>query len=239
LLEAERALLGGSIVAMRVGMLALAVVGCLSAYYIGRRLAGPVAGFLAMALLATPLSVEVEAARVRADFPSVALSLAAIAAALFAVTRTGAMGPAAAALAGGALAAAVSVKLLVATAVVPVLAFVLRRARQLLPGIAAGAAAVAAALAGSYAAVLGPLWSDAVRFHMKAQSAQIEGAPRDLAGNFAKIVKILTDSHGVYSAFPWLVVGAVGMLAACRGLLSRSGSSVAAGRRLGGLSCLA
>jgi hypothetical protein len=217
LLEAERAVFGGSLLAMRVAMLCLAVAGCLSAYYVGRCLAGRLGGFLTMALLAAPLPVEDEAVRVRADFPSVALSLVAIALTLFAIRRTGALGPAAATLAGGALAAAVSVKLLAATAIVPVLAIVLRHGRRHIFEMAAGVAAVVAAFAASYAGVLGPLWNDAVRFHLKAESTQIEGAPRDLAGNLAKIVNTLTDSHGVHSPFPWLVVvGAVGTLAAWR-----------------------
>jgi hypothetical protein len=217
LLEAERFVSGGSLVAMRIAMLALAIVGCLCAYYVGRCLAGRVGGFSAMALLAAALSVEDEAVRVRADFPSVTLSLVAIALALFAVRRAGAIAPVAATLAGGALAAAVSVKLLAATAVVPVLAIVLRHGRRLIPEVAAGAAAVAAAFAVAYAGVLGSLWSDVVRFHLKAESAPIEGAPRDLAGNVAKIVSTLTDSHGVHSPFPWLLaIGAVGTMAAWR-----------------------
>jgi Dolichyl-phosphate-mannose-protein mannosyltransferase len=217
LLEAERAVFGGSLVDMRVAMLLLALVGCLSAYYVGRYLAGPPGGLLAMALLASPRRVEDEAVRVRADFPSLALSLLAIALALVAVRRTGAMRLVAATLAGSALAVAVSVKLLAATAVVPVLVIVLRHGRRLIAAFAAGTAAVVVAFAGFYAGVLGPLWNDAVRFHLKAQSAQIEGAPRDLAGNFAKIVGTLTDYHGVQSPFPWLVaVGGVGTLAAWR-----------------------
>ena len=78
LLEAERAVFGGSVVAIRVAMLLLALGGCVAAYFIGRRLAGPRGGFFAMALLVTPLSLEDEAVRVRADFPSVALSLVAM-----------------------------------------------------------------------------------------------------------------------------------------------------------------
>ena len=127
------------------------------------------------------------------------------------------MGRAAAILAGSSLAAAVSVKLLAATAVVPVLAILLRQGRRRIPEATAGATAVVVALVVSYAGVLGPLWSDAVRFHLKVQSAQIQGAPSDLAGNLGKITSVLTDSHGVLSPFPWLVlVGALGTLAAWR-----------------------
>src|SRR5205809_6322732 len=107
LLEAERAVFGGSVGSMRTAMLLLALVGCLSAYYVGRVIVGPLGGFIAMALVATPWRVEDEAVRIRADFPSVALSLIAIALALFAVRRSGAAGLVAATFAGGALAAAI------------------------------------------------------------------------------------------------------------------------------------
>ena len=217
LLEAERVVFGSSLHAMRLAMLALALVGCLAAFYVGRCVAGRLGGFLAMALLAAPVAVEDEAVRVRADFPSVALSLVAVALALFAVRRTGAPAAVAATLAGATLAAAVSVKLLAVTAIVPVVAIVLRRRPRLVLELAAGVAAVAAAFAGFYAGVLGPLWSDVVRFHLRAQSAQIEGAPSDLTGNFAKLVNTLTDSHGVRSPFPWLVlIGVIATLAAWR-----------------------
>ena len=217
LLEAQRAVFGGSLLAMRIAMLALAVVGCLSAYYAGRCVAGRFGGFVAMALLAAPVAVEDEAARVRADFPSVALSLVAIALALFAIRRRGASAAVAATLSGGALAAAVSVKLLAATAVVPTVAIVLRGRPRLILEVAAGVATVAAAFAGFYAGVVGPLWSDVVRFHLKAQSAQIGGAPRDLTGNLTKLVNTLTDARGLHSPYPWLVlIGALATLAAWR-----------------------
>lgn len=167
-----------------------------------------------MGLLATPSAVEDEAVRVRADFPSVTLSLVAIALTLFAVRQSGAPARACAVLAGGALAAAVSVKLLAVTAVVPVLAIVLSRRPRLVREVAAGIGVVAGLFAAAYAGVLGPLWNDVVRFHLKAQTAQIEGAPKDLAGNVMKLVHTLTESRGVYSPFAWLVLlGAVGTIA--------------------------
>jgi hypothetical protein len=217
LLEAERFVVGGSLVAMRAAMVALSLAGCLGAYYVGRCLVGRLGGFMAMALLAAPLAVEDEAARIQADFPSVALSLGAIAMTFFAVRRRGPTAYVAATLAGVALAAAVSVKLLAVTAVVPVVALSLRHGRRLVAALAAGVAAVVAALAASYVGVVGSLWNDVVRFHLKAQSAHVEGAPRNLAGNLAKIVTILTDGQGIRSPFPWLVaVGAVATAAAWR-----------------------
>jgi len=216
LLEAERAVFGGSVVAIRVAMLVLALIGCVSAYYIGRCLAGPPGGFFTMACLVTPLGVEEEAVRVRADFPSLALSLIAVAVALAAVKRGGAARLVAAALAGGALTAAVSVKLLAATAVIPVLAIVLRRpARRTVLAFGAGVGAVAATLLGLYAGVLGPLWADVVRFHLSTQSASIRAAPTSLAGNVAKVEGALTDFQGLRSPFLWLVLvgGLVTLLA--------------------------
>jgi 4-amino-4-deoxy-L-arabinose transferase-like glycosyltransferase len=218
LLEAERALFGGSVVAMRVGMLLLALVGCLCAYYIGRCIAGPRGGFLAFALLATPSRVEDEAIRVRADLPSVTLSLMAIALALFAARRRGTPGLVAAGLAGVALASAVSIKLLAVPVVIPVLAFVLgRHERRLAVAFGTGAAAVAVALVSLYGDVLGPLWSEVVGFHLEAQTAPVRGTPRDLGGNLAKVVGTLADFHGPRSPFPWLVLaGAAGTVLAWR-----------------------
>jgi 4-amino-4-deoxy-L-arabinose transferase-like glycosyltransferase len=215
LLQAERAILGPSIEAMRVGMLLLGLVACLSAYYIGRAFAGRIGGFVASGFVASIASVGDEVVRVRADFPAAALALLAIALILAAVRHSGPAGWAAAAMGGAALAAAVSVKLVSATAIVPVLVIVLRRghARQF-RALAAGAAAVAAALLALYAGVLGPLWSDVVRFHFSAQSAHIHGAPTSLSGNFAKLLAVLGNFP---SPFPWLViVGASGTLLAWR-----------------------
>ena len=199
LLQADRAVLGPSLVSMRVGMLLLGLVGLVSAYYVGRSVAGPRGGFLAAGLLATPLLVEQEAVRVRGDVPAMALALLAIALALLAVQRKGIGGAVAATLAGAALASAVSVKLVAATAVVPVCAIVLRRGRRRLAPFAAGLLGVAAALLALYGGVIGALWNEAVRFHLQAQSAHIAGAPKGPGGNVAKILSSVTDARGVGS----------------------------------------
>jgi 4-amino-4-deoxy-L-arabinose transferase-like glycosyltransferase len=218
LLEAERALFGGSIVALRVAMLVLSIAGCLSAYFVGRSIAGPRAGILALALLAAWSQIEDEATRVRADFPSVAFSLIAIALALFAIGRRGAAGPVAAALAGGALAAAISIKLLAAAALAPLVALVLRaRARGVAIVMGAGAAVVVAAIVGNYASALGAIWNDVVRYHLDTESAALPKAPRGLGGHLAKLLDTLSNSNGVRSPFPWLIlVGAAGTLLAWR-----------------------
>jgi 4-amino-4-deoxy-L-arabinose transferase-like glycosyltransferase len=217
LLQGDRILFGASLEAMRLAMLVLALLGCLAAYYVARSIGGRVAGVVAMALVATPLAVEDEAVRVRADFPSVSLSLLSIGLARLAVIGREGQRLTAGVLAGGALAAAVSVKLLAATAVVPVLAIVLVRARRLVLAVAAGAAAVAVVFVGAYAGVLGALWDDVVRFHLQAQSRPIQGAPGDIRGNIAKLLDVVTGSVGIRSPFAWLVVaGAMGTAAAWR-----------------------
>jgi hypothetical protein len=218
LLEAERAVVGASIVAMRAAMLVLALVGCIAAYYVGRCYAGRIGGFLAMTLLVAPSRVEDEAIRVRADFPSVTLSLLAIALALYSVRRQGWQQLVGAAFAGIALAAAVSVKLLAVTAAVPVLVILIRaKDRRLGLAAGAGAATVVVALAGVYHNVLGQLWKEAVRFHLAAQTATVKGAPRSVSGNVTKIVNTLTEFHGARSPFLWLfIVGAGASLIAWR-----------------------
>jgi Dolichyl-phosphate-mannose-protein mannosyltransferase len=217
LLEAERAVAGASIVAMRAAMLVLALVGCFAAYYVGRFHAGPKGGFLAMMLLAAPSRVEDQAVQVRADVPSVALSLVAIALALDCVRRErhwAQLGGAA--LAGAVLAAAVSVKLLAITTAVPVLViFILAKDRRLAIAAAAGAATVVAALAGFYHSVLGQIWDDAVRYHLVARTAAIQGAPHSIHGNVEKIIGTLSDFKGPHSPFPWLfILGAAASLLA-------------------------
>jgi hypothetical protein len=199
-------------------MLLLALVGCVSAYYVGRCLAGVRGGLLVVTLLVTPTIVEDEAVRIRGVFPSVALSLLSIALAFMAVRRKGLVGLVFAALSGSALAAAVSVKLLAVTAAAPVLAVLLRRkALRLSAALAAGAAAVVGAVLIVYADVLGPLWNDVVRFHLDAQSARIQDAPTSIGGNIAKVASASTDFSGLRSPFLWLVIiGAVGTLLAWR-----------------------
>jgi 4-amino-4-deoxy-L-arabinose transferase-like glycosyltransferase len=215
LLLAERAVFGPSIEAIRVAMLVLGLVACGSAYYIGRTLSGPLGGFVASAFVASIAAVGDEALRVRADFPGVAFALLAIALTLAAVRHPGAAGWAAAALGGVALAASISVKLASVTAVLPVIAIILRRGQaRLLLGLAGGAVAVGAVLLALYAGVVGPLWTDAVRFHLSAQSAHIHGAPHDVGGNVARLLGVVANFP---SPVPWLVLaGAIGTVLAWR-----------------------
>jgi 4-amino-4-deoxy-L-arabinose transferase-like glycosyltransferase len=192
LLQAEAAPAPRSIVGMRSGMLVLALGGVLAAYALGRALAGAGAGIAAAAVLAAAPAYATESVRVAADTPSVALVLTALALAASARGRSKAL----AVLAGAAFAAALSVKLLVLPAVVPIVLF-LRRARSL--GAAAiGALAITAAVLLPFAGSLGGIWADAVSFHRSA---------RDVGGGNAHQ---LIDFFDPKTPFTWIVAaGAV------------------------------
>lgn len=160
---------GSSITDLRLGFLAVALVGCLGAYLAGRLLLGVVAGVAASALVAITPPFASEAPRVSADVPSVALALAALALAVAALRRPAPLWLAGAT--GAAAAGAVSVKLYAVTVVVPLAALaVVRRASRRQVGVAlAGAAVVAAALAAGYAGALGSIWQQAFSFHTNAR----------------------------------------------------------------------
>ena len=194
LLRAEAAPAGRSVTRMRTAMLVLALVGVVAAYALGRVLAGASAGLAAAGVLASAPAYATEAIRIAADIPSVALSLVALALAAWARGRSAVV----AALAGAVFAAAVSVKLLVLPAVVP-LAVMLRRPK-LLGAAAAGALVVAGTLALIFAGSLGAIWHDAVSFHRTARSIG--------DGNARHII----DFFGFKTPFTWIV--AAGLVAA-------------------------
>ena len=197
---------GSSISGIRTGFLLVALGGCFAAYVLGRRLSGPAAGLAAAALIAVAPPFPNEAPRVEADVPSVALALAALAVAAYAFGRGR---PFFAALAGGLLAAAVSVKFLALPAVVPfaALAVAQRATRRQVVAAALGALVVVVVLLALYAGVLGELWDQAVRFHDRARSYP---GLNDNAGR-------LSDFFDVRTPFAWLVpLGLVASLATRR-----------------------
>jgi 4-amino-4-deoxy-L-arabinose transferase-like glycosyltransferase len=194
LLQAEAAPAGRSVTRRRAGMLVLALAGVLAAYSIGRALAGASGGLAAAGVLAGAPAYATESIRVAADTPSVALALAALAFAGWARGRSVAL----AGLAGAVFAAALSVKLLVLPAVVP-LVLILRRRRPL--GAAAlGGLLVAGGLALAFATSLGAIWHDAVSFHRST---------RNVGGGNAQHV---VDFFDLKTPFTWIV--AAGALAA-------------------------
>ncbi len=159
---------GHSITGIRVGFVALAVIGVLAAIALGWRLYGPPAGLIAGALVTIGPPYPSVAPTVAADVPAVALGLVALALLAFAI-RSGT--PVRWSTAAGAiLACAVATKLLAAPFVVPFLALALgaRAGRRLLPAAAAGAAVVAAALTVAHIRSLGAIWDAVVGDHTGA-----------------------------------------------------------------------
>ena len=207
---------GESVVGLRAVMLAIALAGCLAAYAIGRMLGGPVAGFLASGLVALPYAAEHKPASITSDFPSLAFGLIALALVLAAARKRRPASDAAAVLAGAALAAAVSIKLLAVTVLVPFVAVVIRaRDKRLTLGAIAGAAIVVLAFLAAYGGVLSSLWRDAVAFHLNAESAPVPGAPSSLRARAAEVFDALTGRPGAPTVFfVLLVVGAVATLVA-------------------------
>jgi hypothetical protein len=161
---------GYSVTGTRAAFVLLALLGCVGAYALGRALAGIPGGFAASALLAILPPFPSEAMRVDADVPSVSLALVGLALAAWAFRPRAVL--ALPLLAGAVFALAVSVKLLVLVAVVPLAALALSRlpSRRALAAFGAGAAAVGAAFLIAYAGVLDSLWDGAVGFHRDARA---------------------------------------------------------------------
>jgi 4-amino-4-deoxy-L-arabinose transferase-like glycosyltransferase len=165
LLQALSLLPGDGVGAIRVAFLLVGLGGLVAAYFIGRRMAGGWGGMGASALLALTAPYPVQAARVQADTPCVALSLAAIAVAFYAKRcpwRWAGVGV----LAGSAIA----VKFLALPVVAPIAVLLFaRRSWQAAWACIAGAAVVWAALLISYAGALGELWESVVSDHRDAR----------------------------------------------------------------------
>ena len=197
------ALPGESIESTRTLFVAVAVLGVVAAWSLGRTLAGRLGGLVAAGVLLTAPAYAAESARVAADGASVALALGGLAL-LAAGLRRESLPLALAA--GAVLAAAVSIKLLVLTALFPAVGLLLTLgvSRRLVGAFLMGGAAVTAALLAVYARVLGALYDDVVAFHADARSAG-EG----LGANLERVAR----SFDPRLVFTFLVAaGAVGWL---------------------------
>lgn len=183
---------GSSIDAIRAGLLIVALAGVAAAYGLGRAFAGRAAGLGAAAVLAVSSPYPSQAAQVEAETGAVVLAIAGLAAAAAARRRSGPWLPLAA---GAGFAAAVSVKLLAVTALVPLAALAPRLGGRRVALVAAGAAVVTAALVAGYWSVLGELWESVVGFHADAR-----GGP-GLGENADRILHFLD----LRTPFGWLV----------------------------------
>jgi 4-amino-4-deoxy-L-arabinose transferase-like glycosyltransferase len=187
---------------LRLAVLALALVGLVAAYSIGRTLAGPAAGLAAAAVLAIAPPYPTFAAQVSADLPGTVLALVSLACVLRAERRRPLL------LLGGVIfAAAESVKLDAFILLLPVLLYVtLRRIALSEVGAFIGGAAVAL---GAGAAVIGgalpAVWHGAVSYHVTARNA----------GGGSENVHALKAFFQWRQPFTWLTVTAL----ACASLI--------------------
>jgi 4-amino-4-deoxy-L-arabinose transferase-like glycosyltransferase len=198
LLRLATALPGSSLEATRALFLVLALVGVAAAWWLGRTLAGPLAGFGAGAMLLAAPSFAGESSRIAADMPSIALALLSLALLAEALDRDSELAGAAA---GLTLSAAVSVKLFAVVAVVPAVAIIVSSppSRRLLAAVLGGLAAVPLVLGMLSAGELRPLYDDVVRFHTAARD-QATGLNGERVARF----------FSTRSAWTWLVAtGAV------------------------------
>jgi hypothetical protein len=187
LLRAAGLVDGASVVDVRVAFIALALTGAIAAYFLGRALGGPAVGLATAGLLGVAAPYATEATKVQADLPSVALALAALAFAAHGFRAHASL--VWSILAGVALVLALSVKLLAAPVVVPLLALALvwRPGRRPLLAFVAGAAGALTVLAVVFAGSLGEIWADAIDFQRSAREAE----PADIDGNVDRIVGFL------------------------------------------------
>lgn len=196
LLRVAVALPGDSVEATRALFVLVAILGVAAAWWLGRTLAGPLAGLGAGALLLAAPSYPSESARIAADEPSIALALVALALLAAALRQRSEL---LAAAAGLALAAAVSVKLFAVVAAVPAIVMLVaaRPSRRLLASFGAGLAAVPLVLLLVHTGRIGALYDDAVGFHNEAREGGL---------NLERVAR----SFDPRTAWTWLVAaGAV------------------------------
>jgi 4-amino-4-deoxy-L-arabinose transferase-like glycosyltransferase len=187
---------------VRLGLMAVALVGLVAAWACGRAVAGPLAGLGAAGALAVAPPYPTVAATVEADPPSTVLALLALALLLYARRR-----PGLAFAAGVVLASAVSVKLFAVVAMLP-FAVVLwqRRAVREAVAAAAGVAAVAAALLVVYRHVLHAVWQGVFGAHIGARGGRQVASQSNLSR--------LLEAFDPRTAFGWIAIAGVAAAAA-------------------------
>ena len=191
--------LGQGFVHVRIGMLAIAVLGLVIAWATARALGGPAAGLAAAAVLAIAPPYPTLAATVESDPPSTVLALAAVACALYARQR-----PWLWAASGATLALAMSVKLFAVVAGLPILALVVCR-RRLRPFVlaAAGFVAVVLAFVVAYRHVLNQVWQGVFGAHLNARGGHQAGAQ----SNLSRVLHV-PDLH---TPFGWLALAGIAL----------------------------
>ncbi len=194
LLQTIAALVGSSVSSMRLGFVAVALLGLLGAWLLGRQLSGPLGGLITAGLYAATPALASGAATVEADEASVAVAVLALAAYAFATRHRNS---AAAVVAGVLATTAISVKLLAPPLLVGSvgLAFAGDQRLRRLALAATGALGAAAILCLAYARDLSAIWSDAVAFQLRSNA--------NLAANW-QTLRGTVDAH---TPFTYLVAG--------------------------------
>ena len=166
LLEWIGGTIGSSLHDLRIGMLLVALVALGAAYAIGRRYGGVAGGLGAAGLLAVAPPFPVNAARVEADPPSIALGLVALALAVWSYgpVRERSERPWLAAAAGVALACSILVKLFTGTIFVPLVALAIRNRTswRTLAATVAGGLGTLAVLAITHVHTVDDFWRGSV-----------------------------------------------------------------------------
>lgn len=176
---------------LRVAVLALALIGLVAAYLVGRTVGGPVAGVAAAGVLAVAPPYPTYAAQVSADLPGCVLALLALACFLGPRRWLWLVG-------GVLLAASELVKLDAFFVVLPALPYLSRRRSVFALG---GVVAVLAATAAVLGSRIGAVWHGAVSYHLAARS-----------GSASRNVHQLRSYFDARQPLTWLVV--VGLAAA-------------------------
>jgi len=185
---------GPEVEEVRRGIVVAFLAGVLGAYLLVRALVGPWAGVAAAALVVVAPPIPLDATRVHADLPAVALMLLALG--LAAEPRGGRRAQLALGFAAGAvLAIAVGVKLTALIGVVPLALLLFSRpaarpARS--AATAAGAAVVTVTVLVVYRDALGPLWSSLVGYRRAARET-----PNLVGGR--EILEIVLDLHAAFT----------------------------------------
>lgn len=172
LLRLATAVPGESVNATRGVFLAVALLGVVAAWAVGRQLAGAVGGLAAAGSLLAAPAYPAESARIAADTPSVALALVALALLAAAIRR---LSVRLAVAAGAVFALAVSVKLFALVLVVTAVSLLVleRPPRRLVAAFVGGGLAVTAALVLAYADRFGVLYDGVVGFHEEARGLSV------------------------------------------------------------------
>jgi hypothetical protein len=211
LLVAGDAVLGNSLDAVRSEILALALLGCVGAYLVGRLLMGRWAGLSAAALLAVSHPYSTFAGKISADLPAVVIGLFSLAALLAAQkTRDERWATAFAAAAGALFAFSVLVKLSLLSLAVPLVAFALQQPRLSIRRAAVGAAGVVvvvlAFLIGYWSGLHG-IWRGAVSYHSAARD--VTGPGTSIGDNVRHYLHFFDPR--ARNPLSW--IGALGLLA--------------------------